>query len=205
VVLGEDDQAAAKALTCRQAGARVTVVSAAPGAALRALLEAGGLAHEPRAYRTGDLAGAFLCYASLSDPAEIARVRDEARREGVLLNVVDVPEACDFYAGALVERGALQIAIGTGGRSPALAARLRERLSGEIGPEFETVVEILGGVRRLLRGRADRHEVLRALAGPELPTLLRAGDLGGVDRVLAAAAGEDCSLARLGIRPAAGG
>jgi siroheme synthase (precorrin-2 oxidase/ferrochelatase) len=105
----------------------------------------------------------------------------------------------------LVERGALQIAIGTGGKSPAVAAQLRERIAGEIGAEFGTLVEILGEVRRRLAGRADRNDVLRRLARSELPGLLRAADLAAVDRLLAATAGDDCSLACLGIVPGTGG
>lgn len=205
VVLGGDEVAAAKALACRHAGAEVTVVAAELGPELRTELARGGVTHHARAYRGGDLAGAFLCYASLRDRGEIARVRDEARRERVLLNVIDVPEACDFFAGAIVERGALQIAIGTGGKSPALAAWLRERIAGEIGAEFGALVAILGEVRLRLAGRADRNDVLRALARSELPALLRASDLVAVDRLLAATAGADCSLARLGIVPEAGG
>ena len=205
VVLGGDEQATAKALACTRAGAAVVVVAPSVVAPLADEVAAGRMTHLARAYQAGDLAGAFLCYASLRDAAAIAQVRDEARRGGVLLNVVDVPDACDFYAGAVVERGALQIAIGTGGKSPALAARLRERLDADIGAEFVTVVEILGELRRRLAGRADRQAILRAVAGSELPALLRRHDLAAVDRLLAATAGEDCSLARLGItaeRPA---
>lgn len=204
VVLGGDDHAAAKALACRRAGAAVTVVAPAVVPALEDEIACGRVRHVARAYLPGDLAGAFVCYASLRDPEEIARVRAEARRERVLLNVTDVPEACDFFAGAVVERGALTIAIGTGGKSPALAARLRERIAAEIGAEFGALVEILGEVRRRLAGRADRNDVLRALAASELPVLLRTGDLVAVDRLLARTAGADCSLAGLGIAPDAG-
>jgi siroheme synthase-like protein len=205
VVLGGDDQAATKALACRHAGAEVTVVATELVPGLRDEVARGGMAHVARAYRPGDLAGAFVCYASLRDAGAIARVRDEANRERVLLNVIDVPGACDFFAGALVERGALQIAIGTGGKSPAVAVQLRERIAGEIGAEFGTLVEILGEVRRRLAGRADRNDVLRRLARSELAGLLRAADLAAVDRLLAATAGDDCSLACLGIVPGTGG
>ena len=204
VVLGGDEQAAAKALACARAGATVTVVAAQVVPPLAAEIAGGRLGHVVRDYQAGDLAGALLCYASLRDARDIERVRDEARRCGVLLNVIDVPEACDFFAAAVVERGALQIAIGTGGESPALAARLRERLDGEIGAEFGTLVEILGELRRRLAGRADRSTILRALAGSDLPALLRRRDLAAVDRLLLSTAGEDCSLARLGIVPEPG-
>jgi siroheme synthase-like protein len=204
VVLGGDEHAAVKALACRRAGAAVTVVARAVVPGLEDEIAAGCMMHVARDYRVGDLGGAFVCYASLRDGEEIARVRAEARREGVLLNVMDTPDACDFFAGAVVERGALTIAIGTGGKSPALAARLRERIAADVGAEFGTVVEILGEVRRRLAGRTDRNAVLRALAGSELAALLRAGDLVGVDRLLARTAGTDCSLAQLGIVPDAG-
>jgi siroheme synthase-like protein len=201
VVLGGDEQAAAKALACRRGGATVTVVARALVPALEEEIAGGRMTHLAREYRAGDLAGAFVCYASLRDGEEVARVRAEARREGVLLNVMDTPDACDFFAGAVVERGALMIAIGTGGKSPALAARLRERIAADVGAEFGMVVEILGEVRRRLAGRADRNAVLRTLAGSELAALLRAGDLVAVDRLLTRTAGTDCSLARLGIVP----
>ena len=54
----------------------------------------------------------------------------------MLCNVVDVPELCDFYYPAVVKRGALQIAISTGGESPALAQRLRKELDAQFGPEY---------------------------------------------------------------------
>jgi siroheme synthase-like protein len=204
VVLGGDEAAAGKALACRTAGAHVTVVTEQLPARLQLEIGTGAITHRQRGYRPGDLAGAFVCYASLRDPADIARVRDEARRERVLLNVIDVPEACDFFAPAIVERGALQIAVGTGGKSPATASRVRDRIASQIGAEFGAVVEILGAVRRALAGRADRPEVLRALADSDLPELLRNQDLAGVDRLLSAMAGDDCSLARLGIAPERG-
>jgi siroheme synthase-like protein len=204
VVLGGDEQAALKALACRVAGAEVTVIAAEVTGALRAEIACGHLTHSARAYRPGDLVGAFVCYASLRDPDDIARVQDEARRERVLLNVIDVPSACDFFAGAVLEHGALQVAVGTGGGSPAVAARVRDRIAAEIGPEFGTMVDILGEVRRKLSGRADRNDVLRALARSGLPELLRAADLDGVDRLLSAMAGAECSLAHLGIVPEAG-
>jgi siroheme synthase-like protein len=204
VVLGGDAAVADKALACRAAGAQVTLVAEDPVPALHAAIAEHAMTHVPRGYRPGDLAGAFVCYASLDDPTEIARVRDEACRERVLLNVLDTPEACDFFAPAVVARGALQIAVGTDGKSPAAAAGVRDRIAGAFGAEFGLMVEILGEVRRTLAGRPDRPDVLRVLARSELPELLRRHDLAAVDRLLAATAGDDCSLARLGFVAEAG-
>src|SRR5262245_40479312 len=99
VIVGHDAAAVAKAEACRAAGADVTVIS-------------------PQAYRSGHLVGAFLAYASTDDAELIGRLVDDAARERVLLNVVDVPAACTFISPAVVERGELRIAIGTGGASP---------------------------------------------------------------------------------------
>src|SRR5207253_9827543 len=111
-----------KPKACVKSGPEVTVYAPEAGADLA------GRRHVARTYRPGDLAGAFLAYSTTRDPELIRRLADEAERERVLLNVIDVPGACTFIAPAVVRRGELQIAIGTGGASPGLAARLRGEL-----------------------------------------------------------------------------
>jgi siroheme synthase-like protein len=83
-----------------------------------------------------------------------AQIYKLARRGGVLCNVVDDPQHCDFYYGAVVRRGALQIAISTGGRSPALAQRLRKQIEQDLGPEYERWLEELGEARKTLFRKA---------------------------------------------------
>jgi siroheme synthase-like protein len=203
VVVGGDAAAAAKADACRRAGADVTVVARAPSPEMAAVVAAGGVCHLPREVAPGDLAGALLAYASTADPACIALLRAEAARERVLLNVVDVPEACTFYAPAVVERGSLQVAIGTGGASPGLAARLRRDLERVIGPEYAPFVAILGAVRAALARDAARTGVMTALLASPLLDLVRRGAWREVDALLVRVAGEGCTLARLGVAPGA--
>ena len=178
VVVGGDAPAVAKAKACVEAGAEVTVVAPEVGA---------------------DLAGAFLAYASTRDPELIRRLADEAERERVLLNVIDMPGACTFIAPAVVRRGELQIAIGTGGASPGLAARLRAELEAQVGPEYAPFVAILGGVRAALARDPARAEVVQKLLGSPLLELLRQGRRAEIDALLAGVAGDDCTLARLGV------
>ncbi len=128
------------------AGARVTVVAAGPERRLQQL-EGRGASVERRDYLPGDLAGVFLCVAASSDPAVRSSIAAEARARGVLVNVMDDIPNCDFAAPAVVRRGDLQVAIGTGGRSPALARRLREELSERYGPEWTEAVRVIGDVR----------------------------------------------------------
>jgi siroheme synthase-like protein len=199
VIVGGDAPAETKAIALREAGAAVTVVAPelTPGLAVAAA--DGRLRHVPRAYRRGDLRGAALAYASVVDARTIAALRDEASAEHVLLNVVDVPAACDFFAGAVVDRGGLQIAIGTGGASPGLAAALRRDLEDRFGAEYGPYVAILGAVRHRLRDRPDRAEALSALVRSPLLDLVRRGETTAIDGLLAALAGDGCSLALLGI------
>jgi precorrin-2 dehydrogenase len=179
VVIGEDAVRAGRTETLLDAGARVTVV--APGPAVRLERLAGrGASIERRGYLPGDLAGAFLCVAASDDPGVRSSIAAEARARGVLVNVMDDVPNCDFAAPAIVRRGDLQIAIGTGGRSPGLARRLREELSERYGPEWAEVVRVIGDVRAdTLPALPDLAERARswsaALDLDELARLVRDG------------------------------
>lgn len=177
----------------------MTVVSPDVTPALRRLADAGTVRWLTRDYRPGDLRGFVVAYASTRDRGRVGELRDEAARERVLLNVIDVPEACSFLAPAVIRRGDLQVAIGTGGASPLLAARLRRELEAQLGPEYTALVAILGAVRRTRERDGDRAEVLEALLDSPLLDLLRQGDRPAVDRLLARIAGDGCTLAGLGV------
>jgi precorrin-2 dehydrogenase/sirohydrochlorin ferrochelatase len=204
VIVGGDDAAAAKALQCLRAGGDVTIVAAELGPTLGPLVAGNGLRHVAREYRPGDLAGAFLVYASVRDPAVVGRLSAEAAHEHVLLNVIDTPDACTFLSPAVVERGDLRVAIGTGGASPGLAAELRRRIAAEVGPEYGGLVAILGAVRNALavdpvRAR-ERAEVMKRLLASPLLALVREGRGDEIDALLARVAGEGLTLERLGVR-----
>ncbi len=123
---------------------------------------------ETRKFRAGDLSGALLVIAATSSPDLHERIYKEARRRKVLCNVVDDPERCDFYYGSVVRRGSLQIAISSGGNSPALAQRLRKKLEQQFGAEYEFWLEELGETRERLFSRGispgRRKQLLHRLA-----------------------------------------
>jgi siroheme synthase-like protein len=201
VVVGADAPAAAKAAACLEAGAEVTVV--APELGPEAARLRGRVRHLARAYEPGDLAGAVLAYASSRDPEVVRALGAEAARERVLLNVIDVPEASSLLSPAVVARGELMIAIGTGGASPGLAAGLRREIERVVGPEYGPFVAILGAVRRALGADPDRAagrgEVLAALLASPLLDLVRSGRREEIDALLARVAGAEVSLERLGV------
>jgi precorrin-2 dehydrogenase / sirohydrochlorin ferrochelatase len=84
---------------------------------------------------------------------------------------VDVPHLCDFYYPAVVRRGSLQIAISTGGESPALAQRLRKELEVQFGPEYEQWIEAIGDVRAEVNAKnlspEQRKDLLHTAASEE--------------------------------------
>lgn len=148
VVLGGGRVAEHKVLALLDAGADVTVVAPAATDALQALAGQERITLVPRAYERGDLRGAFLAIAATDSPAENAAAFAEAEAERVLFNAVDDVAHCHFAAPSILRRGDLTVAVSTGGRAPALAKRLREHLSGLLGPEYAAVVELLAGARQ---------------------------------------------------------
>jgi precorrin-2 dehydrogenase/sirohydrochlorin ferrochelatase len=133
-----------------RAGADVFVVAPRATARVRAWAAAGNVQWEPRNFRPADMQGAFVVVAATSSAELHERIFRLARRRGVLCNVVDDPVRCDFYYGSVVKRGSLQIAISTGGLSPALAQRLRKQFEEKFGAEYELWVEELGNTRERL-------------------------------------------------------
>jgi precorrin-2 dehydrogenase / sirohydrochlorin ferrochelatase len=150
IVVGGGPVAEEKVRGILRGDAEVSVVAPAATAHIRAWARARRLKWIPREFRAADLRGAFLVVAATSSPALDARIYAEAKRRGVLCNVVDDPERCDFYYGSVVRRGSLQIAISTGGHSPALAQRLRKRLEKEFGSEYREWLEEIGSIRKQL-------------------------------------------------------
>jgi precorrin-2 dehydrogenase/sirohydrochlorin ferrochelatase len=126
---------------------------------------------ERRKFLTSDLQGVFLVVAATSSTPVHEEIFAEAKKLGVLCNVVDVPHLCDFFYPAIVRRGSLQIAISTAGESPALSQRLRKELEQQFGPEYEAWVTAIGEARAELATRdlsaEDRKEILHELASRE--------------------------------------
>jgi precorrin-2 dehydrogenase/sirohydrochlorin ferrochelatase len=144
-------------------GAEIRVVAPRATPRIRAWAREKKLRWDARKFRSSDLAGAFLAVAATSSPALHAQIYRQARRRNVLCNAVDDPEHCGFYYGAVVRRGALQIAISTGGHSPALAQRLKKQIERDYGAEYEAWLEELGKLRKRLFAKTISPERRRAL------------------------------------------
>jgi precorrin-2 dehydrogenase/sirohydrochlorin ferrochelatase len=161
----------------------VTVIAPTLTPRIRDWKQCGLVKHLPRTFGSGMAHGYFLVIAATDSPEVNHTVYAEARSAGALCNAVDDTPYCDFYAPALVSRGEFQIAISTGGNSPALAQRVRKKLELEYGPEFESWNGWLGRMRAALRSLLPsgehRKELLHllALARPGQP--VRQNEKGG--------------------------
>ena len=168
LVVGAGSVGAAKIEGLMATGANITAVAPHATDAVHSWAEAGDLIWRVRNFEPSDLDGIFLVVAATSSPAVNDLVFKEAQRRGVLANVVDDPPRCDFYYPAVVRRGALQIAISTDGKSPALAQRLRQQFEQEFGPDYRHWVEELGRQRQRLFeqpiGPDERKRILHTLA-----------------------------------------
>ncbi len=133
-----------------ESGAQVRVVAPTATAAIAQAATGGDLAWVRRTFEFSDLDGVFLVVAATSSPEVNHAIYEEAQQRGILCNVVDDPPHCDFFYPAVVRRGHFQIAISTGGLSPALAQRVRKQLEEEFPPIYWEWLQQLGRTREAL-------------------------------------------------------
>ena len=197
VVIGGGAIAEQKVMGLLDAGARVTVISPSVSRRLDDLEVAGRVTIARRPYRPGDLAGAFLAIAATDDRAANRAVWVEAEARGVLLNAVDDLPHCSFIAPAIHRQGDVTVAVSTAGKSPALAVRLRERIGRLIGPEYATLLELLGELRAELAQRVPdariRTRLWYRIVDSDAIESVRRGDVAGarrrIEQLVQAAAG----------------
>ena len=152
-------------------GARVQVVALEASEAVHHWAREGKITLELRAFVPQDLDGAFLAIVATASSVLNQTIYREAQRRGVLCNVVDVPEYCDFYYPAVVRRGDFQIAVSTNGQSPSLAQKIRQQLERQFGPAYAQWVAELGATRKLVLAsdldKERKSELLHSLASRE--------------------------------------
>jgi precorrin-2 dehydrogenase/sirohydrochlorin ferrochelatase len=154
-----------------EAGARIRVVALQASSGVREWARAERIELELRAFLAEDLDGAFLAVVATNSRSLNERIYQEAQRRGVLCNVVDVPDLCDFFYPAVMRRGDLQIAVSTAGQSPSLAQKIRQQLEKQFGPAYAAWVEELGETRKLILAsdldQERKLDLLHSLASRE--------------------------------------
>jgi siroheme synthase-like protein len=151
VVVGGGTVALRKVNALLEGGAQVTMISSSVHPDLVQLTKEKIIRVIRRKYEPGDLEKAFLVVAATDDRRINRKVAEDAKKARALVNVVDDPEPSDFIVPAVVRRGNFTLAISTGGRSPALSRKLRERLETMFGAEYSSLVELVEEIRSSLK------------------------------------------------------
>src|SRR5438874_12252538 len=171
LVVGAGKVAEGKIRGLLDAGASVEVVAPFAVPQIQQWFGQGVLSWQQRVFEPRDLDHASIVIAATPSHEVNTQVFEEAQLRNVLCNSVDDPENCDFYYPAVVQRGDLQIAISTNGRSPALAQRLRQELEEQFGAEYESWVAELGKAREELTAQVldveARKKLLHEIASRE--------------------------------------
>src|SRR5438105_2424665 len=136
VVVGAGRIAARKIDALLAAGAEVHVVAPDVGPEVQAWSEAGRLTVAERPFIPADLDDVWLATTATGDPTVDRAVFEAGEARRLWVNSADDPDNCSFTLMSVVRQGDLVVAIGTGGRSPALATWLRRRFDEEVGPEY---------------------------------------------------------------------
>lgn len=188
VVIGGGDVAERKVESLLESGAKVSVISPKLTPALKKLASKKKIEYCPKPYEPGDLEGFFLAYSATNNTEVNRVVFREAKKQGILLNVVDVPELCNFIVPSVVSRGDLLIAISTSGKSPAMAKKIRQQLEKEFGREYAIFLEMMGRIReKVLTKSAEsgkNKEVFEKIINSPMLEWIRQGKKKEINRFL---------------------
>jgi uroporphyrin-III C-methyltransferase / precorrin-2 dehydrogenase / sirohydrochlorin ferrochelatase len=144
-----------------EAGAKITVVAPKLNCDVAKLVRDRRIEWLPKVFEPADLDDKFLVVAATSLRDVNESVFQEADKRHILCNAVDDIDHCHFYYGSIVQRGDLQIAISTNGKSPALAQRLRKELEQQFSHEYAAWLDWLGATREALRAQSTDPEATK--------------------------------------------
>jgi siroheme synthase-like protein len=186
VVVGAGRIASRKIEPLLDLGALVTVIAPEAGPQVREWSDAGRLQLVERGFEPADLAGAWLAFTATDDPATNAAVHAAGEAQRVWVNSADDPANCSFTLMSVIRRADLVLTVGTGGRSPALAAYVRRQLEKEIGPEYETLLDLLSDAREALRasGRSSEDADWQQVFAQGIVDLVRDGRIDDAKELL---------------------
>nr|BBH92433.1 precorrin-2 dehydrogenase [Thermogemmatispora argillosa] len=160
VVIGGDRVAAERVQAFAACGAQVCVIAPEWCAELEQVVQELGPQVElrRRSYQPGDLEGAFVVIATTRAPDLVEAVWREAQQRGQLLNIVDLPERCNFITPSILRRDQLTVAVSTEGASPGLAKLIRQELEQHFPPAYGTFLRLAAEARALLRAQGVTYE-----------------------------------------------
>ena len=201
LVVGGGAVGTRKAVSLLDCGAQVVVVSPKISGRLVDLAREGKIRVERRPYQSSDLNEIFLVIGATDDESLNRRIHRNAEKRGLLCNIADRPEICNFILPSIVRRGALTISISTSGSSPALAKKLRKELEHQFGQEYNVLLQLLRSIRQRLLAQAHAPEahkpIFEGLLTAGLIDLVREDRRVEINRLLADILGDEFTYENL--------
>jgi precorrin-2 dehydrogenase/sirohydrochlorin ferrochelatase len=195
VVVGGGEVAARKAERLLDCGARVLMISPKLILELAEMKEKNVINHIAAPYSGNLIDGAALIIGATDDEKINAQISMDARSKGIPVNIVDDPQKCDFILPSLMQRGDLTIAIGTGGKSPALARHLREELESQYGREYEIFLNVLGSLRvKMARNEGKGKDWFNAMLAVGILDAIKNKDANKVLEIVKNITGEEVDI-----------
>jgi siroheme synthase-like protein len=136
-----------------EAGGRPEIVAPRIDPELEALVREHGLSLQLRPYQSSDVAGRSLVFAATDSPGVNREVARDAGERSIPVDLADDGEASTFHLPACIRRDDVVVALSTGGASPLLARRLRERLEAVVTPGLGRAARRLATLRAEVRAR----------------------------------------------------
>ena len=147
LIVGNGVSAARKADLLLRAGSDLTIVAPQLGEELSQLAESYSFRHQATELTAADLDGCLVVFGCSSDDSVNQKLREFAAAAGIMVNVSDKTEDCDFIMPAVVDRTPLLIAISSGGTSPLLVRMLKARFETTIPAAYGRLAEFAGSYR----------------------------------------------------------
>ncbi|MBI5583740.1 MAG: bifunctional precorrin-2 dehydrogenase/sirohydrochlorin ferrochelatase [Deltaproteobacteria bacterium] len=188
LVVGGGQVGERKVKSLLDCGAVVHLVSPELTPYLEEAVRQGKVVPAGSAFAPAQLEGMFLVIGATDDPEVNRQISAEARARNLLCNIVDRPRECNFIVPATVRRGDLTIAVSTGGRSPALAKKIREDLEKRFPDSYNKYLELLGRIREYVLSRGGPQEenqgIFESLVSSALLETLQRGDREGIRQII---------------------
>ena len=188
LVVGGGEVAERKILNLLRYGCRIHVVSPELTSQLEKLVAEKKIQHIPEQSLNEAMSEVYMVIAATDDPVVNGQIASLAKEQGLLFNAVDQPRDCNFIMPSIVKSEDLQIAISTGGKSPALAKKIRKEMQTQFGSEYGSFVKLLGMLRTEVLARGDRpsknKRTFENLVNSDLLELIRKGDIDGIRAAL---------------------
>jgi precorrin-2 dehydrogenase/sirohydrochlorin ferrochelatase len=194
LVVGGGAVGTRKVMTLLDCGAKVTVVSNDVTPQLYKLADNGSIVLKKRPYQISDLEEMFLVIGATDNPDLNRQIHTGAERLGMLCNIADRPEVCNFILPAIVNRGDLIIAISTSGKSPAFAKKMRKDIEKKFGTEYAEFLKLMGRIRNKLLSEDHEPEahkpLFEKLIQRNLVKMIKDRDIAAVNSLLFEILGE---------------